>query len=349
MITWRRWHESAEIDHYDASETSPCPKDPISITLPPTTGANNCMPAKLEIAVILSTFQRPAHLERSLLSLANQRGVDGKFEVVVTDDGSTDRTQKVVERFAKTANFPVHWISHRHRGFRIALCRNEGVRASRAPYFLFSDGDCLFPSDHIQKHLLARRPGIVRAGDCYRFDEKTTEQIDAKAINTGEFARWIPWSERRRVLSLLVKGRYYHWRGHEKKPKLTGLNIGISREDFEAVNGFDESFVGWGCEDDDLAFRLRRAGRQIIPVLSFTQCFHMWHPVDPSRPSKWFEGANVHKLDDLARPIQCAAGLVNLNSENIGQSTRTRRRAARTTAPHIGHNGKRAFAATIAK
>ena len=50
------------------------------------------MPPSVEIAVVLTTYERPEHLERSLASLALQQGVDGKFEVIVTDDGSQDRT-----------------------------------------------------------------------------------------------------------------------------------------------------------------------------------------------------------------------------------------------------------------
>jgi predicted glycosyltransferase involved in capsule biosynthesis len=49
------------------------------------------------------------------------------------------------------------------------------------------------------------------------------------------------------------------------------------REDFFAVNGFDESFEGWGHEDADLAIRLirndvlRKDGQFALPVL------HLWH------------------------------------------------------------------------
>src|SRR6478736_3313205 len=69
---------------------------------------SDSMPSQLEIAVIVSTYQRPAHLERSLLSLAHQRGVDDKYEVIVTDDGSTDSTQSIVRKFARAAKFPVN-------------------------------------------------------------------------------------------------------------------------------------------------------------------------------------------------------------------------------------------------
>ena len=53
------------------------------------------MASELELSVILTTFERPQHLERCLASLTLQRGVEGAFEVVVADDGSRDRPHAV--------------------------------------------------------------------------------------------------------------------------------------------------------------------------------------------------------------------------------------------------------------
>jgi hypothetical protein len=93
---------------------------------------------------------------------------------------------------------------------------------------------------------------------------------------------------------------------------LTGCNIAISRVELEAVNGFDENFVGWGCEDDDLAFRLRKAGIRIGSVLGYTSAYHMWHPTDPSRPANWTDGPNVSRLELPDRPIRCPVGLIRI-------------------------------------
>jgi GT2 family glycosyltransferase len=273
------------------------------------------MATKLELSVVLTTYQRPKHLERSLTSLALQQGVDGKFEVIVADDGSEDRTHSLVRKFMRTANFPLKLITHAHRGFRVALCRNDGVRASTGQYLLFSDSDCLFPPDHLAKHLAARRPMIVRAGNCLRLDHDATERVNSAAITSGEYRRWVSRDERQRMLHKWIKERYYQLIRHGSKPKLTGCNIGISRRDLEAVNGFDETFVGWGCEDDDLAYRLRRAGVRVATALGYTHCYHLWHPVDPTRPGKWNDGANVGRLTHLDRPIRCAAGLVPFNND----------------------------------
>ncbi len=273
------------------------------------------MPSGLELSLILTTYQRPQHLERSLASLALQRGVAGRFEVIVSDDGSTDRTQLVVEKFAPNANFPVKFITHPHRGFRVSLCRNDGVRTSKGRYLLFSDSDCIFPPDHLQRHLAAKRPRAIRAGNCFRLDEAVTNRIDMAAISSGAFRSWVPASERLRLYKKWVKELYYQFIQHPTKPKLTGCNIGISREDLEVVNGFDESFVGWGCEDDDLAFRLRKAGMRIISALGYTHAYHMWHPTDPTQPGKWTDGPNVGRLQQLDRPIRCQSGLVQLSGQ----------------------------------
>src|SRR4051812_18242578 len=286
------------------------------------------MPIQLEISVILTTYQRPAHLERSLMSLSHQRGMDGKFEVIVADDGSVDHTPSLVRKFARTAPYPLHWVSHPHDGFRVSLCRNDGVRASNSPYLLFTDSDCIFPADHLRKHVQARRRGIIRAGDCIRLDEETTNRVDEQSIASGAFVSWAPRDERKRLFKIRIKNQYYRWMRHPKKPKLTGYNIGISREDFEAVNGFDENFIGWGCEDDDLTFRLRKSGRRIASALAYTHGFHLWHPAAPSRPGKWTDGPNVRRLDDTDRPVRCASGLVAVSA-----AVNVRKRLVRHRSP----------------
>ncbi|MEX0611080.1 MAG: galactosyltransferase-related protein, partial [Pirellulales bacterium] len=185
-------------------------------------------------------------------------------------------------------------------------------RASSAPYLLFSDSDCVFPPEHLQKHLRARKPGVVRAGGCFRLDQEATERLDLRAIASEEYRAWVSRDERKRISRRRIKDECYRLIGHPTRPKLTGCNIAISRVDLEAVNGFDENFVGWGCEDDDLAFRLRKAGMRIVSVLGYTSAYHMWHPTDPSRPANWTDGPNVSRLQHLDRPIRCRAGLISI-------------------------------------
>jgi len=267
------------------------------------------MSRTFDLSVILSTYQRPEHLRRSLASLSLQRGVGGRFELIVADDGSVDETRDVVHSFARKVDFPVKLTTHPHEGFRLALCRNDGVRASRGAYLLFTDADCIFPPDHLQKHLAYRRQGVVRAGNSYRLERELSEKIDHAAIVSGAYRTWVPWELRRQMVRRWTTDLYYELTGHPTKPKLNGCDCGIWRTDFENVNGFDETFEGWGCEDDDLGLRLRRAGVRIRSILRHTRVYHLWHPLDPTHPGLWKNGDNVSRLLGEARPVRCIKGL----------------------------------------
>lgn len=265
--------------------------------------------ANPDIAVLISTFERPHHLRRVLASIASQQLGQTTMEVVVSDDGSQDETHKVVAEFARQAPFRVALTTHDHQGFRLARCRNEGVTHSTAPYLLFLDGDCLIPSDHVSTHLARRRPNTVMGGYCLHLDQPTTQQIDLVAVRKGTFTQVISQAERRRLRSLMLRSLWYELVRHSSKPKLFGGNIGIWREDYQRINGYDEVFQGWGCEDDDLRMRLRQAGIKIRTILPWTRTYHLWHPPSPSVPNAWKEGRNVEYLLREDRQSRCDLGL----------------------------------------
>jgi glycosyltransferase involved in cell wall biosynthesis len=275
------------------------------------------MPHRPEIAILVSTYQRPRHLRRALLSIAMQRGVEGKMEVIVTDDGSADETPQVVREFSRSVDFPVRFTTHPHTAFQLARCRNEGVAASEAPYLLFLDGDCVLPSDHVAIHLAQRRPAHVMAGYFARLDEATSSRLDEEAIRSGEFVRWAPASELCQLRTMARKARLYQWLRHPTKPKMSGNNVGIWRADYERVNGYDENFEGWGCEDDDLRLRLRRTGVRIDSILPWTFTYHMWHPLDVTRPAEWRQGQNVAYLNRQGALARCCNGLVKRRLEDV--------------------------------
>lgn len=262
-----------------------------------------------EIAIVVSTFERPAHLRRVLVSIAAQRGVNGAMEVVVADDGSRDQTRQVVRQFAASVRFPVRFTTHPHDGFQLAKSRNQGAAASRAPYLLFLDGDCLIPPDHVRIHLDRRRERAVQAGYCTHLGREVSERISDEEILRGDFSRWDDWRSRWKLAAMHLKARFYNAVADPTRPKLFGGNIGIARADLERVNGYDENFRSWGCEDDDLRLRLRAAGVGIESILWRTHTYHLWHPKTPSAPRTWSEGANVDYLQRPVRLTRCLAGL----------------------------------------
>jgi glycosyltransferase involved in cell wall biosynthesis len=264
------------------------------------------------VSIIVPTFERPKSLRLVLASLGLQSGLaDGDLEIIVADDGSQDETPQVVESFRTQCRFDVVFTTHRHNGFQAARTRNDGVRASRAPYLVFLDGDCIAPAQHIVQHLQRRCPRTAMAGLCYYLDRATSARIDEAAIAAGTFEQWVTPAEKKQLTRMDRKARFYAFIRHPRRPKLYSGDFGIWRRDFESINGFNEEYTGWGCEDDDLAIRLRKSGIGIRSILRWTRTYHLWHPPVPSHPGHWKQGVNVERLslEATRTTSRCARGL----------------------------------------
>ncbi len=150
------------------------------------------------ISLLVSSYNKPEHLRKCLASIALQTGLEAQPEVVITDDGSDEETLRVIDDFAATSSIPTVLTTHPHDGFQLARCRNDGVRASSAPYILFLDGDCVLPADHVAWHLHYRRPGIAVAGDCIRLSREVSDRVTLDTIRSGEYQAWGSEEEHRR-------------------------------------------------------------------------------------------------------------------------------------------------------
>jgi len=270
-----------------------------------------------QVAVIVPTYQRPNHLRRALLSLELQRAPAGSFEVVVADDGSTDGTQALVERFANAASFKLGYTTHPHRGYHLARSRNEGAAASRAPYLIFFDGDCVAPPDFIAKQIEHARPGIVLAGDAHYLDEAASAQVDDQNIREAGFLKMVSREEKRRLDQKAFRSKLYRLIAHPRRPRLRGCNIGIWRSDYQRVNGFDENFFGWGLEETDLQHRLARVGVRFVTSLDWDRPCHIWHPTHPTFARKSKGTPNQQYFSQRGRLARCRNGLAKRRLEDL--------------------------------
>lgn len=89
------------------------------------------------ITAIIPTYNRAAHLERSIGSVLAQRRPCG--ELIVVDDGSTDQTPALLARLAKGGSIPIRVLRQENRG--AAAARNLGIRMARGSLLAFLDSD----------------------------------------------------------------------------------------------------------------------------------------------------------------------------------------------------------------
>src|ERR1700678_1263528 len=117
-------------------------------------------------SIIIPTFNGASRIVKCLDSLSNQTaGLE--VEILVVDDGSTDNTAAIVERYPS-----VRLISQANAG--PAAARNRGALAARGKILLFTDDDCV-PMPNWLDAMLAPfgDPEVVGAKGIYRTHQQS--------------------------------------------------------------------------------------------------------------------------------------------------------------------------------
>lgn len=241
-----------------------------------------------ELSLIVTTYNRPAALGLVLQGIARQRLGRSlaamQVEVLVADDGSREDTRALVQLQAQGFPFALHHVWHEDAGFRAGAIRNRAAAQAQGRYLVFIDGDCIPAADLLLQHQRLAEASWAVAGNRVLLSESFTAQLERDGTLPLFDLDWrAAWSARRRgeinksfPLLRLANGAPRKWRGQNWKTFRT-CNVGVWREDFVRVNGFDEDFQGWGYEDSDLAVRLLRAGVRIKNGRFGASVYHLWH------------------------------------------------------------------------
>ena len=257
-----------------------------------------------KVALVVSTFNRPGGLAKVLTGVAQQSRMPD--EIIVADDGSAELTGKIISNWKESTGHKAIHVWQPDEGFRAAKIRNEAIRISKADYFIFLDGDCVphprFVEDHIQ---LSEENMWVQGRRAF----VELKYVPAYFPGVTNFFMW--WILGR--TSGLAKGIRWpgiFWKRTDQEiTRIISCNMGVWAKDMERVNGFDESYQGWGLEDTDVGIRLYNAGLQRKIVYGRAVIHHLNHPESPRHELS----SNRSKLDQTIKEkiIRCQKGLVD--------------------------------------
>lgn len=235
----------------------------------------------MKTSVICTTYNRPDALEMVLQAFALQTDLD--FELIIADDGSTPETKDLIDRMKSKLLYPIQHVWHEDQGFRAAAIRNLAVKAASGDYLIFIDGDCLPLPHFIQMQKKLAEKNWFVAGNRILLNQAFTENILKNQLKVFHWPikNWYRAYQQglcNRFLALMHLPLGFFRKLQPKKWRTCKTcNLGLFKADLIKVNGFDETFEGWGYEDSDLVIRLihagvkRKAGRFAASVL------HLWH------------------------------------------------------------------------
>ena len=234
----------------------------------------------MKIAVIITTYNRPDALAAVLDGYLAQS--DANFELFVADDGSTSDTRQLVETYQARSPFSIRHVWQEDRGFRASGIRNRAIAETDAPYLIFTDGDCIPSTNFVANHRTLLEPGYFLSGNRMLLSGAFTRQILEEKIPVHEWGL-LEWIGARlsgkvnRLLPLLNLPDCCRKTSPEKWEGVKTCNFSAWRDDLLKINGFDESYTGWGLEDSDLVIRLIRSGVRHKSARFSCPVFHLWH------------------------------------------------------------------------
>ena len=103
--------------------------------------------SEIKISLITPTFNRKNELEHLIHSLTCQTIDHMFFELIISDDGSTDGTEKFIRQWQERVDFKIVFLTQKNQGPGAA--RNHGLLNAKGELFLFIDSDCEAESDWI--------------------------------------------------------------------------------------------------------------------------------------------------------------------------------------------------------
>jgi glycosyltransferase involved in cell wall biosynthesis len=204
----------------------------------------------VSVSLAFPCWNRGKLLDRTLRSIKRQNYPEKYLELVVVEDGDDGITAGVAHshgaeyiRRERTESYPIFQNIASHWNLCLKVCHNEIA--------ILQTAEVMHESEHVieelVKHIGNRKKVLATA-------------LVADLAPDGSFAGW-----------------YNHPREGSRPGWISGSGPhAFRREEMLEIGGYTELFYGYGHEDDELFFRLRKDGWSIEYVESAV-CAHQWH------------------------------------------------------------------------
>lgn len=245
-------------------------------------------------SLLIATYNWPEALDLCLRSVLQQTVLPD--EVVIADDGSVEETAVLIKNFQKNFPVPLQHIWQPDDGFQLARIRNKGIAAAAGDYIIQIDGDLILHPYFVHDHLELKKHGYFTTGSRVLLSSVTTQHLlqkkslDIARYSSGNrnFFNGLRSNWLRKHMAPIYKtgGRHTFY--------VKGCNMAFWKKDLLRVNGYNESFFGWGREDSEIAIRLMNAGirKQFIKMGGI--CYHLYH----NEASRELEARNAQMMTD---------------------------------------------------
>lgn len=267
----------------------------------------------MKLSIIISTYNSEEWLHKVLLGYTIQTEKD--FEIIIADDGSSDKTKVVIESFEAKFKYPILHVWQEDKGFRKCRILNSAILKSNSDYLLFTDGDCIPRKDFVVNHLKHKEKGYFLSGGYFKLPKSISNSISDKDILTQKCFQK-SWLIKQGLklnfkVTKLIHNRFFaafmNWVTPTKR-SWNGHNSSGFKSDILAINGFNE-LLDYGGEDREMGERLFNLGLFSKQIRYSAICLHLDHSRSYINPEKVAYNLEVRKFNKKNKIIRIETGI----------------------------------------
>jgi len=233
------------------------------------------MKKEVTISLIIATYNWPEALRLCLNSILRQTILPS--EIIIADDGSDERTAKLIHDFAQKTSIPILHEWHEDKGFRKTIVLNRAILKASTPYIIQIDGDIVASSHFIEDHIRMAEQGCFIRGTRANLNAKTTISILDKGKLSITNKLQLIMKQPTNALRLYPRIAQFATRKEMSGRRVKGCNMSFWKKDLIDINGYDNNLQGWGHEDEELSWRLVNLGRQKKIIKFSAIAYHLYH------------------------------------------------------------------------
>lgn len=128
------------------------------------------------VSIIVPVYNIEDYVLKCLKSIANQTYKN--IEVIVINDGSTDGSEKICNRFKKDKRFTI--ITTENHG--LSAARNVGLKKATGKYLAFIDGDDFVEKEFIERMLFAAKENSADIVICGYYETYKTKCYEVSPV-----------------------------------------------------------------------------------------------------------------------------------------------------------------------
>lgn len=221
------------------------------------------------VSIIIPNFNGEKYLDTCLFSILKSSYKN--FEVILVDDGSTDKSLEIIEKFVeRDKRFR---LLRNKKNLGAAASRNKAVKTSRGEILVFLDNDTEVDKDWLKELInpLLKDKNIGAAQSLILdFERRDLIQMAGGLLmpQTGWLLPFFQWEK-----YLKVKNRL-----EEREIVAISASLAVRKDVFERIGGFDEKEAVY-TEDLDFCWRVWIVGYRIV-LAPRSIVYHWTKPIE---------------------------------------------------------------------